>query len=306
MSEIYINNAYELARELFALAVGRNEWMAKCPAHADDKPSLHISVGRSGKTVVHCFGRCTQDEVLDALRDLGLWPSRGDRPSRARQLPRPIPHQQQAEIGEHPLRQLAKARKMYGSSLPATGTRAETYLRARGLSCSPVSSSIRFLQPLSADRHPAMIAAFGIPHEHRPGELVMPPERIMGVHLTLLKADGSGKAETDRDKLMVGPSSGWPIVLVPVNDVGGLVIAEGIEKTLSLCEATGLGGWAAGSANRLCSLAEKVPAYVETVTISVDDDPAGRRGSYELAQRLHARGIEVILFESANVKRAAA
>ena len=68
--------------------------------------------------------------------------------------------------------------------------------------------------------------------------------------------------------------------------MGGLAIAEGIEDALSLHLATGLGAWAAGSANRLPMLADKVPTYVEAVTIAVDDDVAGRRGAYALAQRL--------------------
>ena len=151
-----------------------------------------------------------------------------------------------------------------------------------------------------------MIAAFGLPHEQRPGESVMPPERIEGVHLTLLKPDGSGKADCKPNKLMIGSSSGWPIVVAPVNDVGGLAIAEGIEDALSLHLATGLGAWAAGSANRLPMLADKVPTYVEVVTIAVDDDQAGRRGAYDLAQRLDSRGIEVILYELIAGRRAAA
>lgn len=42
-------------------------------------------------------------------------------------------------------------------------------------------------------------------------------------------------------------------------------------------------------------LSDKVPAYVETVTIDVDDDEAGRRGAYELAQRLERRSLEVVM-----------
>ena len=88
-----------------------------------------------------------------------------------------------------------------------------------------------------------MIAPFGLPHECRPGELVMPVERVMGVHLTLLKADGSGKAGTGRDKIMIGPSSGWPIVLASPNDVGGLAITEGIRMA---CRCIGRRAWAPG------------------------------------------------------------
>ena len=51
-------------------------------------------------------------------------------------------------------------------------------------------------------------------------------------------------------------------MLRPVNDIGGLLIAEGIENALA-CHASGLGLWAAGSAGRLPALADKVPDYVE-------------------------------------------
>jgi len=49
-------------------------WVACCPAHADKHPSLSIDEGRDGKVLLHCHAGCTQDEVIDALRDRGLWP----------------------------------------------------------------------------------------------------------------------------------------------------------------------------------------------------------------------------------------
>jgi hypothetical protein len=168
-----------------------------------------------------------------------------------------------------------------------------------------VPSSLRFLPPRKPGQHPALIAPFGLAHECRPGELVMPPERIKGVHLTLLCADGSGKADCEPNKLMIGSSSGWPLCIAPANDLGGLAVAEGVENALSLLQDTGLGAWAAGCANRLPLLADRMPPHVEVVTISVDDDDAGRRYSDELAKRLLARGIEVIMLEAASVRTAA-
>ena len=134
----------------------------------------------------------------------------------------------------------------------------------------------------------------------------MPISRVMGMHLTLLRPDGDGKAGTDRDKLMVGPSSGGPIVIAPVNDVGGLAIAEGIEDALSLHRATGLGAWAAGAASRLGKLSEVVPLDAECVTVVEDDDEAGRRGACELAKGLVVRGIEVVMLAARPERRAAA
>src|SRR5690606_5096012 len=98
------------------------------------------------------------------------------------------------------------------------------------------------------------------------GELRV-PEEPPAVHLTRLKPDASGRL----DKIMIGPVSGHPIMLAPVNDGLGLVIAEGIEDALSLHEATGLGAWAAGSATHMPKLAPEVPDYVSWVTLAEDD-----------------------------------
>jgi hypothetical protein len=51
-----------------------NDFMASCPAHDDRNPSLHVTTTKDGATLVHCFAGCTQDAVIDALRDKGLWP----------------------------------------------------------------------------------------------------------------------------------------------------------------------------------------------------------------------------------------
>lgn len=40
--------------------------MAQCPAHADNNPSLHVT-GIPGQVIVHCFGGCKSEAILDAL-----------------------------------------------------------------------------------------------------------------------------------------------------------------------------------------------------------------------------------------------
>jgi Toprim domain len=158
-----------------------------------------------------------------------------------------------------------------------------TYLReARGYD-GPLPPSIRFLPP---ERYPqpAMIAAFGL------GE-------VRGIHLTFLKEDGSGKADIDRPKIMMGPSRGWPIVIAEPNDLLGLAITEGIEDAISVHAATGLGVWAAGSCTRMPRLADVIPECVEAVTIlgDFDDNGAGQKASKEFARALWERncGFEI-------------
>jgi hypothetical protein len=169
---------------------------------------------------------------------------------------------------------LKVALSLWRRRVPIEGTAAETYLREARCYAGRLPGTLAFL-PASGDYAPAMIAAIGMARETLPGELVIDDAAIRGIHLTSLKPDGSGKAGTDRDKIMIGKSVGFPIVLAPVNDGLGLSIAEGIEDALSLHEATGLGAWAAGSASRLPALAERIPSYVECVSISADGDDVG-------------------------------
>ena len=50
-----------------------SEWMASCPAHKDDTPSLSIADREDGGVLVHCHARCSQDAVIAALCQRGLW-----------------------------------------------------------------------------------------------------------------------------------------------------------------------------------------------------------------------------------------
>jgi Toprim domain len=188
-----------------------------------------------------------------------------------------------------------KARALWYHRQTIAGSPAETYLRqVRGYS-GTLPATLGFI-PAHGDNLPAMIAAFGMAEEIEPG--VLQPGDVCGVHLTLLLPDGSGKAGTGRDKIMLGREHTLPIALQPPTDMLALAIAEGIEDALSIHQATGLGAWAAGSASRLPMMAEHVPSYIECVSISVDADRAGQNNAKELAKQLRARGIEVRLLRA--------
>lgn len=44
-----------------------------CPAHSDDNPSLGIIDSKDGKVLLRCFAGCSQEAVIAALRERGLW-----------------------------------------------------------------------------------------------------------------------------------------------------------------------------------------------------------------------------------------
>ena len=42
-------------------------WIAACPNHDDDDPSLSISHGRNGRILMNCFAGCSTSDVLDSM-----------------------------------------------------------------------------------------------------------------------------------------------------------------------------------------------------------------------------------------------
>ena len=74
--------------------------MVLCPAHADKNPSLHLS-NVDGKLLASCQAGCTQDNVINALKSKGLWPS-GNGGSGNGKLPAGIPSEwNDAKYADH-------------------------------------------------------------------------------------------------------------------------------------------------------------------------------------------------------------
>lgn len=188
-----------------------------------------------------------------------------------------------------------KARWVWGQRRPIADTPAERYLRQVRRYGGPIPATIGFL-PGYRDHAPAMISAFGLPIELEPGMISIAPAAVMAVHITRLAADGSAKAGTEADKIMIGTPQGVPIALAAINDLMGLAVTEGIEDGLSVHEATGLGAWAAGSAPFLPALVAAVPSWVDFVTVIADPDPDGERFAAQLSARLADRAHRVVVW----------
>lgn len=46
---------------------GKSRWIACCPAHLDETPSLSIRVLDDGRVLLHCFAGCDTADVLGAI-----------------------------------------------------------------------------------------------------------------------------------------------------------------------------------------------------------------------------------------------
>ena len=251
-------------------------YLVPCPAHDNSSPSLSLRDGDRG-LMVHCWGGCSALDVYQALRRKGHNVERGDvaeiKPAKG--------------SSEHRRRQAEKAEWLWSKRRPIAGSIAERYLREARKYSGPLQATLGFLPPLKSEHHPALIAAFALVDEPEPG-ILGKPQHVSAIHLTLLKGDGSGKAEIETPKLTIGSPLGKPIVLAPPNDLNGLGITEGTEDALTVHEAIGLGAWAAGSAPFMPALADTVPDYIKAVTIYAHADN-GQRFARELADALRRR-----------------
>ena len=134
----------------------------------------------------------------------------------------------------------------------------------------------------SGQRRPQMIAL--VEHvEHGP----------IGVSCTFLAIDGSQKATLDPVRLFRGPVGGGAVRLGTICPGDWLVIAEGIETTLSVMRATGLPGWAALSASGIARLI--LPPEARRVLIAADNDAnrVGAVAAHDAARRWRSEGRRV-------------
>lgn len=249
-------------------------WSCHCPAHEDRNPSLSVGIGEDGRILVHCFAGCAQADVIAALKVRQLWPG----PRRA--------HPYSASTAAVPSSRKTRgfspsAQRIWQKAHDLRGTPAETYLRSRGLDLE-LPASLRFrptLRHKTGQLLPAMVA----------GITGISGNEIVAIHRTFLRADGSGKADVEPQRMMLGPCHGGAVRLGPVAD--HVLVGEGIETCLSGMQASGIPAWAALSTSGLAALI--LPADVRRVTILADGDDAGETAARRAAVRWLAEGREV-------------
>jgi hypothetical protein len=264
-----------------------------CPFHREKTPSFTVSA--APWNTYHCFACSAHGGPIDWLMQMDNMTF----PEAVRTLTgAPILSRHNAvETRADPITKtdkaddtkarIAKARWLWARRASIIGTPAETYLRGCRGYAGPIPATLGYLAPTKPEHPPAMIAAFGLANEPEPGVLAI--HNVEAVHLTLLAPDGCGKADSQPNKIMIGPVKGNPICLAPPTDMLALAITEGIEDALSVHAATGLGAWAAGSASLMPALADALPSYLDCITIYADSDDSGLRNAAALHKRLQAR-----------------
>jgi hypothetical protein len=249
--------------------------MAFCPAHINTRtPALSLSDGIGGRLLATCHAGCNFADILNALRELGLVEGRGQSLSPDPMLTERLRAEKQADADKR----AARARKLWMETHPIGGTLAETYLRSRGITCL-LPDTLRFHPAcwhVTAQRFPAMVSLV----EGGAG---------FAVHRTYLRPDGSGKADVEPAKAMLGAVKGGAVRLT--DKQGPLVVAEGIETALSLASGL-LDGpvtiYAALSTSGMPGL--QLPNEPGRLIIASDGDQAGHKAANTLAERATAAG----------------
>ncbi len=183
------------------------------------------------------------------------------------------------EREDYAARQLARARRLWDTCKPITGTKGEAYLRGRGITC-PLPASLRWADDAFHGPSARWLSA------------MVGDVSAGGVHRTYFEK--SGERICGSAKMMQGPCAGGAVALSKAR--GPLVVCEGIETGLSLL--SGLlshpaGVWAALSTSGMKAL--DLPEKPERMMIAADGDLAGKEAAAFLATRATALGWKVSL-----------
>jgi putative DNA primase/helicase len=265
---------------------GQDQWLARCPAHADREPSLSIKLKPDGHILLHCFASCQVDDILEALgltlRDL----YDGDLSNghqHVYQAPSPTPDKAQQK----------KLENLWSIAKPLVSTSlACTYLASRGLKPTNYPSTLHYLPNLDYWHDGVLLGSY-------PSMLARVEHLVHGLaalHRTYLALDGKGKADVPSPKklskpIFDGATRGAAIRLFEPSE--RLAVTEGIETALAVHQATGWPVWACVSAIGLEHVV--IPESVREVVICADHDVPGIKAAKTVASRLLNEGKTVRL-----------
>jgi hypothetical protein len=274
MNDFFIGTAEAIAGMLEGIPEGTNSWRCLCPVH--NGHSLIVSEGTDGRVLFKCFGaECSYFAIRAALRDRELVVS--DTLYDRSRIETPKPRRRSIENPD----------SLYQQAQPGAGTPVEGYLRSRGITL-PVPLVLRY--------HPRAPHRWGWYFAAMIALVVGPDEAPLGVHLTFIKRDGSGRyplPDKSMEREIRGSVRGGSVRLTPFIPGQTLIVAEGIETALSCAQLFNLPAWAALSTSGLRAL--ELPPAVRNVVVAADNDMngAGQRAALEAYQRWTAEGRSI-------------
>jgi hypothetical protein len=244
-----------------------------CPVHHGDSPTaLGLRNASSGQLIVKCFHGCSHADIHRSFDHLAASVSTFSRPAQ-----REAVRVDAIEAAKASTEQAARIWHRSGFD-----ERIAVYLRARRITLTP-PADLRVhpdLHHRSGTCSPALVA-FVRDVEGKP----------LAIHRTWLTADGSAKAAVNPNKMTLGPMTSGAVRLAACTD--SILLAEGIETTLSAMQLTGLPGWSTLHTSGLQAV--QLPPEIRTVTIAADHDTPGLAAAQALCARLEGEGRSVTM-----------
>lgn len=210
-------------------------------------------------------------------------------------MPRGAPDEPRGHRSKAPSGTPEAARKLWAASSSITGSLAQRYLSARGITALAGTDALRFHprcfyrasrddRPDVATAWPAMIAA-----------VTDLDGNVTGVHRTWLDREARSKAPVAYPRRAMGHLLGHGARFGRAGPV--MAAGEGIETMLSLRQILPtMPMIAALSAAHLAAI--QFPEMLRRLYVARDDDPAGSAAVATLAERASELGIELVPLES--------
>lgn len=271
-SEPKNQSAEAIAKALGGFRAG-GQWLARCPAHEDRRPSPSIRDGGRGP-ILNCLAGCDFKDVRDALRQRGILPA--FRPGTQQQAPaKPLPVAPSADD----LRKTAMAKRIVDRAFPCLmSSPCERYLTRRGIWLAAERTPMRYARLVHPQTREENVPCLVIPrHSTRTGV-------VAGCQRVFLTEDGcnypkkpyalpDGSTALTDAKLSLGISANAWAMLHTATDK--LVLCEGVESALSAAILFERPAWArCGPFPTEMAL----PEHVRDVLIVADNDAPTKNG----------------------------
>ena len=279
-----------------------DEWKACCPFHKERTPSFTIY---AGDRRFMCFGCDAQGDVLDFMKHaygVGLIEAARMLDSGA------LGMIETPAATERPRKDWSRlVARIWAAAKPIAGTPAALYLRNRGIDMD-LPDCLRFarLAPPTIEGNGLLAANGPDPLPALVAAVTGPDGSLVAIQRTYLTEAGRKAAtvptEQDRKpavKYSLGNVRTGAIRLGPVS--GSMIVAEGLEDSLTLMQALGRSVWVAAGTSMLPHMA--FPDVVRAVVIGADGDAPGRVAAEKAATAYAARELAVrIMYPAAGFK----
>ncbi len=235
------------------------------PGHSRDDRSLSLYL--SGDRVVwHSFANDPPEAIRNHLGISAVAESELSKSERAKARKARV----EWEISDR-WRKQQFCRDLWSRAIPATGTPAHDYLRARAIPAATLPGALRYLAEAprgyeKSSTSPAMLALV-IDRHGAPS----------GLHVTYIKG------HRNDGRIMVGSIMGGAVRLYSPTDE--LAVCEGIETALSYAAIKSIPTWAVLSTSGLAAFS--APIEIDRLTLAIDSDDTSKAhplgAAYEIA-----------------------